>query len=301
MKKYIMILSITGSALFGYSQQQPMYSQFLLNGFLMNPGIAGSSEVSPLRITARQQWAGIGDGPSTQAISGHTPLGIRNNYGVGGYIYNDNFGPVGRTGVQGVFAYHIPVEANTKLALGVSMSAFQYKIDEGNLNIINPNDAAITGKSQATVVPDANFGAYLYNKRYFVGISAAQLIQFQVKLEGYSDLSKIVRHYYVMGGYRFPVSNDVAIEPSLLIKTTERSPVQVDVNSRFFYKSNYWLGFSYRHKDAFVAMLGIKVDRYHIGYAFDYTLSNLSNYTYGSHEIMLGIDLGKESSSNTLL
>jgi hypothetical protein len=82
---------------------------------------------------------------------------------------------------------------------------------------------------------------------------------------------------------------------------TEQTPLQADVNARFFYKTNYWLGFSYRHKDAFVVMLGLKAERYHIGYAFDYTFSNLSNYTYGSHEIMLGIDLGTKAQDKTLL
>ena len=36
-----------------------------------------------------------------------------------------------------------------------------------------------------------------------------------------------------------------------------------------------------------------------IGYAFDYTLSNLAKYSNNSHEVMLGYDFGREVEMKT--
>ena len=58
----------------------------MLNGFLLNPAMAGNVDYIPLRLTVRQQWVGITDAPSTQAISGHY-LFNNKKMGLGGYIY----------------------------------------------------------------------------------------------------------------------------------------------------------------------------------------------------------------------
>ncbi len=111
----------------------------------------------------------------------------------------------------------------------------------------------------------------------------------------------MIRHYYLTGGYNFRLNDDFILQPSLLAKGTERSPAQLDVNAKAVYKNNYWLAVSYRTSQSAIAIIGIKYKRYYIGYAFDYAFSNLSNYSTGSHEFMLGIDLGKEDTGSSLL
>ncbi len=301
MKTIIISILLISITIIGNSQQQSLFSQYLFNGFLINPAIAGSDSKSPIQLTAREQWAGIDGAPSTQAISGHTSLGLKESVGVGGYLYNDLFGPVSRAGIHGAFAYHINISPNTKLAFGLSLSVFQYKINENGLNIINANDVAITGKTEAALAPDANFGLYLYNNKYFVGLSSTQILSSKLNLNDAYNLSNVTRHYYFLSGYKFEISKSIDIEPSVLLKLTEYNPFQIDINAKIYYQKNYWLGFSYRTDDAMVVMLGLKLDRYKIGYAFDYTTSNLSNYTYGSHEIMLGIELSKPKNSRKVL
>lgn len=299
MKKLILSLAIILTALSAAnSQQLPLYSQYMMNGFLLNPAMAGSLEYAPIRITAREQWAGIKDAPSTYAISGHTPLGT--NMGVGGYIFSDMFGPVRRTGLQGSYAYHLKISNETNLGLGLSFSAFQYVLDENDLHIIDEGDVVLNGGTETVFVPDANFGAYLYGEKYFVGMAAQQLIQFKINI-GDNNENQMVRHYFITGGYKFNLSEEFDLQPSVLIKGTEKSPFQLDVNLKAFYKRNYWLGVSYRSQDAIIAILGIKVDKYYIGYGFDYTLSNISNYTTGSHEIMIGVNLGEGKNSGSRL
>ncbi|MDZ7635701.1 MAG: type IX secretion system membrane protein PorP/SprF [Bacteroidales bacterium] len=42
------------------------------------------------------------------------------------------------------------------------------------------------------------------------------------------------------------------------------------------------LGLSYRSQDAVIMMAGLKVDRFYVGYAFDFTFSEIRSYTYGT-------------------
>lgn len=272
-----------------------------MNGFLLNPAMAGSVDYAPIRLTARQQWSGITDAPATFALSGHTPLS-NNTMGVGGYIFSDRFGPISTTGVQASYSYHLSLSGETKLALGLSFSAFQFKMDESMLNLIEDSDNAITGAVETTFVPDANFGAFLYNEKYFVGFSAQQLIQFGIQLgDNVQNSNQMVRHYFLTGGYTFNVGEKFQIQPSLLLKGTERSPFQVDINLKAIYQKHYWIGVSYRTQDAIIGIVGVKVDKYYIGYAFDYTMSNISNYTTGSHEILIGINIGEDAKSGSTL
>ena len=38
----------------GFSQQVPLYSQYMLNGFLLNPAVAGSEGYTAVNLTARE-------------------------------------------------------------------------------------------------------------------------------------------------------------------------------------------------------------------------------------------------------
>jgi type IX secretion system PorP/SprF family membrane protein len=92
MKKLIFVI-FTGITIASTAQQLPLYSQYMMNAFLLNPAIAGSVDYFPVRLTARQQWVGINDAPSTQALSAHYLFEYQ-KLGVGGYIFNDQFGPM---------------------------------------------------------------------------------------------------------------------------------------------------------------------------------------------------------------
>lgn len=303
MKKIFIIL-LGSISLSVTAQQLPLYSQYMMNAFLLNPAIAGSVDYFPIRLTARQQWVGINDAPSTQALSAHYLFEYQ-KLGVGGYVFNDKFGSMSRIGIQACGSYHLPLSGiNSKLGIGLAFKAFQFKFDESKLKAIDDADPSLTYSTITKFVPDADFGLYLYNEKYFVGLSATQLIQFKIDLgdSNMIDKNSVIRHYYAMGGYKFTINDDFDVEPSLLVKGTMQTPWQIDFNVKGYYKRMYWLGISYRSSKDIVAMLGVKVKKYYLGYAFDYTMSNIKRYTSGSHEILLGINIteGKNRGSKLL-
>lgn len=303
MKKIIVFsIAIILCSFTARSQQIPLYSQYMMNGFLLNPAMAGSNDYMPIRLTARDQWEGLNGTIITGAISAHSPVGIGKQHGVGGYIYSDIVGPISRTGFMGAYAYHLKFDGiDSKLGLGLSMSAFQYVVDESDLNLLDDGDEVITGTKESTFSPDANFGAYFYNSKYYIGFAANQLLPIDVGING-RNKNEMIRHYFLMGGYIFNLNEDFDLEPSLLAKATEKTPAQLDVNLKAYYKKNYWLGFSYRTSNALVCILGVKVDKLYFGYSFDYTFGTIKNYAeYGSHEIMIGFNIGEGTQTGSTL
>ncbi|MBI4648593.1 MAG: type IX secretion system membrane protein PorP/SprF [Bacteroidia bacterium] len=302
MKKTLLITSmLVIAALALKAQQLPMYSQYMFNGFLLNPAEAGTDPHFPIRLTVRQQWLGIDGAPLTFALSGHTLFSSR-KVGAGGYIFRDQFGPVARTGILGAYAYHLDLPViKSKLAMGISLTVFQYQLKMSDLTVINTEDPAMSKTNESAIVPDANFGARLYNDKYFVGLAATQLIEFKMKLGDYATKeTKMVRHYFLTGGYLFVLSKMIHLEPSLLLKGTERTPFNIDVNVRCIYDEKYWAGLSFRSDKDLICLLGIKTGIFYFGYAFDWPFSPLNSYAYGSHEIMIGVDLSDDTGGSTL-
>ncbi len=72
----IVLSFISGIAI---AQQVPMYSQYIMNGFLINPSVAGRDGYTTVNLTVREQWVGMEDAPSTYAASFQTRL-LRNSY-----------------------------------------------------------------------------------------------------------------------------------------------------------------------------------------------------------------------------
>jgi type IX secretion system PorP/SprF family membrane protein len=112
------------------------------------------------------------------------------------------------------------------------------------------------------------------------------------------DLSKssfLRRHYLFTGGVVLPVSDNVKFKPSVLVKYVSGAPVEGDINFSTIFKDAFWLGVSYRTNDAVGLILEYQTNSFfRIGYAYDVTVSGLRSYQNGSHEIMLGVDFGRD-------
>lgn len=298
MKRLLPIIVVTFLSISNIinAQQLPLYSQYLMNDLFINPAIAGSKDYSPLVLGIHKQWVGIEGSPATQTLSFHTMLPNK-HMGLGGILFNDSFGVEGKTGIHAIYSYHFNINKYNILSLGLSAIAMQYRVDLRNLTLPEPiPDPAITNQLEKAIVPDANFGIYFYGKNYYASFSIAHLFQAPLRINKNTKENLMVRHYFLMGGYRFTFPNDIwEIEPSIMFKMTERTRPQIDINAKLYYDKNFWFGFSFRPKDAFIANIGFKYRQYYISYAYDFTISPLTRHTYGSQEIIFGMNIGENT------
>ncbi|MCB8998733.1 MAG: type IX secretion system membrane protein PorP/SprF [Bacteroidales bacterium] len=315
-KLYIVLILISSAGGILRAQQLPLYTQYLNNGFLINPAMAGNDGYTSFNTTYRKQWIGIENSPTNYSISAQTRLlkqsykivnrNVRQNsvkpstkgrVGLGGYAFNDVNGLVNRTGISLAYAYHIFLY-RSQISFGLSAQAFQFKIDASKLEFGNENSDPVKdrGLDLVTFVPDANVGFYWTSEKHFLGVSANQLFQsvLQIGSSDYGQL-KLYRHYFFMGGYRFVINREFDLEPSFLLKTTEQLLPQMDLSARVFYQNDYWAGLSYRTSGSVSALAGLRVDKIFLGCAYDFALNSIRTHSFGSAEIVMSLKFGSNA------
>ncbi len=297
------------------AQQVPMYSQYIMNGFLINPSLAGNDGYSTINITAREQWVGFQNAPSTYALSFQTRI-LRDSYisrstnvrrratrptkggrvGVGGYVFNDNNGIIRRTGIQGAYAYHIPMGVTNQLSFGLAATAYQFAIDLDGAVLYNPNDDYLNNLDRVVFIPDFNFGVSFTSRDYYVGFAMSQLLRGSIVLGNEAEFTRTeLGHYFLTGGLKIQLrSHEWVLEPSALIKSSDMlfKSFQTDLTARIYYRNDYWAGLSYRTGDAVIMMTGVRYDRFYFSYAFDFTVTDIRQQSFGSHEISAAIKFG---------
>ena len=301
MKKIIIIILAIGFSWSLKAQQLNSFSQTIENKYLINPAVVGSDESMPVFLGYKRIWTGIDDAPSTQLMSFHMKISDELG-GIGAKIYNYSTGPLSKAGMNVSYAYHLKLNKDTKLAFGLSAALYQVNLNKSKLKVDNANDELIMYGSEKLIVPDANFGMYLYAKDYYFGISSFQLFGRKVNLMNDKMNFNQERHYYVNGGYIYEATSDIKLEPSILMKFIEAGVNNWDFYLKTTYKDMVWFGLGYSSDFKFEAndlilSIGVQQDKIKFGYAFDYTLSEIGNISNGTHEIIFMYMFGDTKTS----
>ncbi|MEY3236279.1 MAG: hypothetical protein RI883_380 [Bacteroidota bacterium] len=302
MKKALFIAFCTCTTLL-FGQQIALNSQYMFNPISFNPGAAGSNEYVSIHANMRQQWLGFEGAPSTQSLSSHGYLG--KNMGMGGSLFNEVTGPSRRTGFQILGAYRLKLSSDRAhmLGLGLGFSMTQHLIDESRLTTYLPDDAAIIKGFNNKLIPDASVGFYYtFKDKAFAGISARNLLQTDVDLFDYEIrvVNPMVRNYYVYGGYNFRLPQKWSLTPTGMFRMIDALAMSFDISLLANFNNKVWFGGSYRYEDAAVAMAGLQFGVFKFGYSYDFTLSDIKNYSSGSHEIFMELQInGNEKSGSS--
>ena len=301
------------------AQQVPMYSQYIMNGFLVNPSFAGRDGYTTVNLTVREQWVGMAGSPSTYAASFQTRI-LKNSYiskstsvrknivkptkggrvGVGGYLFNDNNGIMRRTGGQVAYAYHIPMgpkDSPNTLSFGLALTAYNYAINTDGV-AYDRDDPYLNSYDRSVFITDFNFGANYTTSKYYVGFAMTNLLRGSLIFADTSSNNRSeLGHYFLTGGVKIPINGEWRLEPSAFIKSSDMmfNSIQLDLTSRVYYKDDYWAGLSYRTNDALIMMLGLKYDKFYFAYAFDFALTDIRTQTLGTHEITLAVKFGESA------
>jgi type IX secretion system PorP/SprF family membrane protein len=101
--------------------------------------------------------------------------------------------------------------------------------------------------------------------------------------------SDLVGHFYLMGGYKYRIDREWAVEPGLIISKVVPAQYQLEINCKTIYKNMLWAGLSYRTQDAVSFVMGYTYERkIYFGYAYDFATTDIRKYSYGSQEIVIG-------------
>lgn len=311
MRKFVIIAILVLSCMWkAFPQQIPIYSQYILSEFLINPSVAGVDGMTTINLSGRKQWIGLQNTPETYSASISTRLlksrsSIQNNkfkkgskgrVGLGAAFISDKNGAINRTNIKFAYAYHIFIN-NNQLSFGLEGFVTQFKIDKNLIDFRDPDHPdieAMLGKS--AFIPDAGAGIAYTTHKANIGFSVTNILESPVKFGNVNISSKEleqIRSYTLYGLYKKQLKNRAwDVEPSFILRGNEDLRFIADFSTRFIYKKEYWAGLSYRTNKELILLLGIKMNRIYVGYSFDYGFNELSSLSYGSHEIMFAIKLG---------
>jgi type IX secretion system PorP/SprF family membrane protein len=287
----ILILAISLISFTIYGQQDAHYTQYMYNQNILNPAYAGSRGDLSIGLLGRMQWLGIDGAPDTQTLNISSDLG--HNLGAGLSVLHDKIGPVEETNVSADISYTIRTSYVGKLAFGLKGSYSFLNIGLASTEYQDSGDVAFDTDYTGSY-PNVGVGAYYYTDRFYAGIAIPALLErYKYELNGFefSDVSDKM-HYFGTLGYVFDLNDNLKLKPSAMVKIVEGSPISLDFNASLFINEKFELGLSYRDGDSLDLILGVQATpNIRVGYAYDYTTTNLGNYNSGSHELMLQFDL----------
>ena len=286
------------------AQQTPVYSQYFINGFLVNPALAGSDGTVKFQLSARDYMIGVRESPKTltASVNGrllHRKIGVRNGkvssqsgkVGMGGLVYSDCNGLVNRIGIQYTYAYHIDLH-NSQLSLGLSAALSQTRIDAGKLDFNDPEPLLKEGFGNLAYVPDAILGVCYKKQEYYLGFTASNLFQRSINFGSFDYNFVMYRHYFLHGGTSYDVGLSSYIAPAFLLKATSNGMYQGEFSTRFSYRDDFWMAVTYRTPQIAALMVGIRARDLFISYTYEYNFNTLSTFSFGAHELCLTYRMG---------
>lgn len=301
---FLLVISLTTVT---KGQEASVFSNYYLSPFIVNPAFTGLSYYPQAVLSARKQWAGIPDSPGTILLSGNYRIGtydfydpkgfvnkgnlkLQDRLGLGAAIYRDSNGPGENTGGVISYAYHTEINAKDELSFGMSVIGTYYSFNSSMLKPDQPDDPYLFTGNDNTFRLNFNIGALYHSSTYFVGISAAKILPDRYSV---NDPVSMDPSFFLMGGYKHKINSLFSIEPSLTVKKLGSDGISVDIFSKLYVKRINWIALSYSTTGKVNFMFAVHlVKMVYAGYAYEYSLSNISRYTYGTHEIYLGINLG---------
>jgi type IX secretion system PorP/SprF family membrane protein len=291
----ILLIGILMVSRGAYSQQNPLFTQYMFNGLVINPAYTGSHESMTATAAARSQWKGLRGAPETQVASIHSPLKLSRS-AAGAVFVHDQVSVINQYMVYGTYAYRIPVSKNGKLAVGGQAGITYYQANFSDLNIITPNNQQdpIFLQNESRILPNLGIGAYYYSKKSYIGLSLPTLINNRWNdQDGYTQ-ARQKRHYFLSAGHVFTLNRSLKLKPNVLLKWVEGGAFQYDLNANMLIQERLWVGVSYRMKDSVDGLLELNISNHlSLGYSYGYPISSLASVQTGTHEVVLNYRISR--------
>lgn len=303
------------------AQQDAMFTKYLFNSLSFNPAYAGSHDYLSAALIHRTQWWGIQGAPTTQSLTVHSPIRMK-NVGIGGTLIHDEIGPTRTITAQGAYAYHVPLGGG-KLSIGLQGGITNWRANFNGVERIDPADEAFMGEDPNLFLPNFGAGLYYYQKYWYLGFASPNLIEHDLRDQNVqADMNaQQYRHYFATAGAAIPLdgAENFVFRPTALVKNVGlfgafadadeldvRAPTEIDIDMSVMFYKTLWVGVAFRSafdlENSSIDSGDIWAAWYldnglRIGAAFDYTLSELNQVAGGSFEVMLGYDMNYDVKS----
>ncbi len=278
-----------------------------------NPAFVGSSMGWRATFQNRLQWPGVDSRYATSIAAMDYNLS-KYRSGVGGMLIVDDQGASSIKTYQGIaqYSYQLNLSSASTLRAGTSVGYVRRTL--ANSNLYYPSQFNGTGfdnsdnSSYSRNYLDIGAGILFHTSQFWIGLSAAHLNRPNQAFLGNAD--RLPTRFDVLAGYkivlhaeptmRYLEKNDKevwALYPSVLLKSQGKS-TQMDIGLYSLYDV-FQVGLWYRgipiknyseqiiNNEALILSAGCRFDHFSVTYSYDLSISKLSPYSKGAHEISL--------------
>ena len=297
--------------------QDAEYSQFYANPLYLNPAFTGTTEYPRFSVNYRNQWPNLSNtfvnysvsfDRYYKALNGGLGLQLSNNSEAQGRIVSSS--------AFVFYSHHIKITDRFFIDAALQAGGTYRGFNKGGLvfpseiNELNGHvtpDGSLAMENASKLFPDFGIGFLGQSDSYFFGFSIHHLTTPDESLIEGDQKGLLPRKITVNAGARTR-----KLRNGLLSKPYTLSPNIIYQQQGSFRQMNIGMylnigplagGLWYRNNlsirpDALIAMLGIMREKFKIGYSYDLSLSRLSNYSYGSHELSLIYFFGEKIKRN---
>jgi type IX secretion system PorP/SprF family membrane protein len=297
---YVLFIILTVEA----SGQDPTFSQFYANPLYLSPSFAGATEEYRLSINYRNQWPSVPGVFHTYSIgfdkampNFNSGIGVLATYDVAGS------GDLSTTNIGLLYSYDFKINKEWNIRPGVNFKFYYLGLNIYKL-VFN---SQITGSGTTPPitpppfdkVADVDFAtsALVYSDKIWAGFTLDHLLT--PKQSFYGNETNLPVKLNLYGGVR--ILGQTRLRKKLIEALSiagnfqaQGKFVQTDLGL-YYYKDPLIFGLWYRGipfltsqaGDAVIGLVGIKTKNLHIGYSYDFTISNLISSSGGAHEISI--------------
>jgi type IX secretion system PorP/SprF family membrane protein len=284
--------------------QDPTFSQFYANALYLSPSFAGATAEYRFGMNYRNQWPAVPGVFHTYCISFdkampsfNSGIGVLATYDVAGS------GNLSTTNIGLLYSYDFNINKQWHIRPGVNFKFYYLGLDIAKL-VFN-SQLTGSGVSPSITPPpfdnvaDVDFAtsALVYNERIWGGFTLDHLLS--PKTSFYGDNSTVPIKFNLYGGVQVLKKTRLRQKNMEILSVAMNFQRQGKYNQTdlglYYYTEPLIFGLWYRGipfittqaGDAIIGLIGIKTKQLHIGYSYDFTISNLISSTGGAHEISL--------------
>ncbi|MBN2636758.1 MAG: type IX secretion system membrane protein PorP/SprF [Prolixibacteraceae bacterium] len=290
------------------------FSQFFANPLSLNPAFSGTTELPRVVLNYRNQWPQKGATYITYSAS-YDQISKKQNTGFGFQALHDRElnNVINSSSAMFSYSYHIKFDEKKFMNLGFQAGLVLKQFNTSNLIFPSEIDQ-LSGETtnliandyynEKKLFPDFAVGALGQQNDFFWGASVHHLTRPDESIIEGDQKGKLPMKVTLHIGARSRklhhglLSREYTISPNVLYQQ-QGSFKQLNLGIYMIEKS-FQFGGWYRNNidirpDAIIFLAGFAREKFQFGYSFDLTLSKLSNYSYGSHEISVTFFLGQKS------
>ncbi len=303
MKRILLLLAILAVCSALNAQQEAQFTQFMYNKLMINPAYAGARGVPSLTAIYRSQWIGFEGAPQSALFSFNGPF-LSKRVGVGVTLQHTKIGLQRDFAGSLAYSYDVISEEAVSVRVGLSGTLRSLGIAYNEATFVNNGDPSISNQKENDIFGNVGAGVYAtIASKYYFGVSVPRLYSNVIGVANGNAtvLAKEYQHFYATAGAIIPLSEDINLMPAVLLKYVQNAPFDADINLNLDIRQKFTAGLSYRlggdgpGDSVDLLALWQATPQLGVGASYDFTLSNLKDYSVGSIEVMMQYDLKKAS------